>query len=336
MIDCLYDCFKHWASNGSVGVLSDPHFNDEDCYKMDRRWISPDEHVAMINKQWHKNDTIILLGDLGDPEYVKQIKAKKVLITGNHDKPGVYKDIIKEQYDGILAIAPKIILSHEPVLGLIFAVNIHGHDHAGRHRYYDDVGAKHINVASNVCGWMPINLSDEIKNGLFSSIPNIHRVTIDYATKNSVKKKNKSENKKKDAEFVSGTMRGAKNVKPIQRKTKPQPVAQPKDPNKRINKLRERYCLNCTNTNIEDKCVLMDGGCPMYNRKCYVIVNTSLEKPVRHIMAVGNNPDIGECMEEFYQHHDRIDGDKFIHCNSCPEMVAVISSFGKKASEGVM
>ena len=334
MIECLYDCFKHWASNGSVYILSDPHFNDEDCKTMDRNWINPDEHVAMINKKVHKNDTLILLGDLGEPEYVKKIKAKKVLITGNHDKPGVYKDIIPEIYDGMLAIAPKIVLSHEPILGLIFTCNIHGHDHAGKHRYYDETGAKHINVASNVCKWMPINLSEEIKNGLFSNIPDIHRVTIDYATKNSIKKKNK-EQRKREGEFVSGSMRGAKNVKIHEKKTRPQPVAQPKDPNKRINKLRERYCLNCTNTEVGDRDALMRGECPLYNHKCYVVVNSTLDKPIRYVMAVGNNPDMEGCMKEFYQSHDEITGDKFIYCNSCPEMVAVLSSMGKPKEDNV-
>jgi calcineurin-like phosphoesterase family protein len=332
MIDCLYDCFKHWAANGSVGILSDPHFCDADCKTMDRNWIDPDEHVAMINKKWHKNDTLILLGDLGDPEYVKQIKAKKVLITGNHDTPHLYREIIPEIYEGVLAIAPKIFLSHEPVLGLIFVVNIHGHDHAGKHRYYDEAGAKHINVASNVCGWMPINLGEEIKKGLFSKIPDIHRVTIDYATKNSIKKKNR-EQRKREGEFVAGSVRGAKNVKPVERKLKTEPVAQPKDPNKRINKLRERYCCNCTNTDVKDHDALMRRECPLYARKCVVVVNTKLKHPIRYTISVDGESHIDKARNESYQSHEKIDGDKFIYCESCPEMVAVISSMSKPKRE---
>ena len=336
MIDCLYDCFKHWASNGSVYILSDTHFCDEDCKTMDRNWIDPDEHVAMINKKIHKNDTLILLGDLGDPEYVKKIKAKKVLITGNHDKPGAYKEIIPEQYDGMLAIAPKIVLSHEPINGLIFTCNIHGHDHAGKHRYYDEAGAKHINVASNVCKWMPINLAEEIKAGLFSNIPDIHRVTIDYATKNSIKKKNK-EHRKKDGEFVSGSVRGAKNVSPVERKPKPQPAiekmtAEEKEA-KRDKKMRERYCLNCTNTDVKDSDALMRGECPMYNRKCVVVVNSKLKNPIRYIVSVDEKSQIDKACNEFYQSHEKIDGDKFVYCNSCPEMAAVVSSIGKPKEE---
>jgi calcineurin-like phosphoesterase family protein len=302
---------------------------------MDRHWINPDEHVAMINKKIHKNDTLILLGDLGNPEYIKQIEARKVLIAGNHDKACNYRDIISEIFEGPVMIAPKILLSHEPILGLIFVVNIHGHDHAGKHRYFDEAGAKHINVASNVCKWMPINLGEEIKAGLFSNIPDIHRVTIDYATKNSVKKKNK-EQRKREGEFVAGSMRGAQNVKIYDKKPKqpPQKLMTAEEKNeKRMKKLRERYCCNCTNTDIQDKEALMLGACPMYNRKCYVIVNSTLEKPVRYVMAVGNNPDMAGCMEEFYESHERLAGDKFIHCKSCPEMVAVISSMSKSKEE---
>jgi calcineurin-like phosphoesterase family protein len=176
MIACLYDCFKHWAANGSVYILSDPHFKDADCKTMDRHWIDPDEHVEMINKKVHKNDTLILLGDLGDPEYVKQIKAKKVLITGNHDKPGVYAGIVNEVYDGVLAIAPKILLSHEPVNGLIFTCNIHGHDHKGHKR------KNHTNVCVDVTGYQPINMNQWMKSGAMAHVETIHRDTIDKAT----------------------------------------------------------------------------------------------------------------------------------------------------------
>ena len=192
MIDCLYDCFKHWAANGSVYIMSDTHFDDDDCKLMCPNWISPEEQVEILNKKIYKNDTLILLGDIGNPEWIKKIKARqKILITGNHDVTHLYKDVFTEIYDGgMLAIAPKLLLSHEPINGLKFVCNIHGHDHGGKSMYYTDSnGAKHLNVAANVCDFTPINLATEIKNGLMSNIQNIHRVTIDNATKNSLKKK---------------------------------------------------------------------------------------------------------------------------------------------------
>lgn len=86
MLKQLYEKFQHWSSKGSVWLYSDPHFNDKDCLKIDPRWPSPEEQITKINAKVHKNDTLIILGDIGDVSYIPKIKANyKVLITGNHD-----------------------------------------------------------------------------------------------------------------------------------------------------------------------------------------------------------------------------------------------------------
>lgn len=226
MIKTLYDCFRHWSEKGSVYLFSDPHFADQDCKVMDPKWISPDEQIDILNKCVHKNDTLIVLGDVGDVSYVRKIKAYKVLISGNHDsgasnykrvrqrvltsndlsfvkglkKDGVidfiendggayvcWKDnrLFDEVYDGPLIIAPKIVLSHEPLPTMPFWLNIHGHDHAGticKDGY-------HVNVAANVIGYTPISLGDIIKNGFLSGIQDIHRMTIDRASASPIHKK---------------------------------------------------------------------------------------------------------------------------------------------------
>lgn len=330
MIDCLYDCFKHWAANGSVGVLSDPHFCDEDCKKMDRNWIDPDEHVNMINKKWHKNDTLLLLGDLGDPEYVKKIKAKKVLITGNHDKPGLYRDIISEIYDGMLMIAPQIALSHEPIVGLLFAVNIHGHDHAGKFRYVDEYGAKHINVASNVCGWMPINLGEEIKKGLLSKIPDIHRITIDCATKNSIKKKNRVARKN-----------GEPEIKMPERKPKktkmqpPKPLTAEEKRNKRMTKMCDNYCATCHNRTVSDNELYEKGGCEQFFTPSVLVLNKNCNHIIRKVFTPRDEK---SAREQFYANQEKLDGDKFVYCATCPEMMGTIKSVseqnGRKEENG--
>lgn len=185
MIQCLYDCFKHWCKNGSVWIISDTHFEDFDCKYMDPNWITPEEQVKIINKYVYKSDTLIHLGDTGkcDP-WMNQIKAGyKVLIMGNHQKgKSKYKPYFDEIYDGPLFISDKILLSHEPI-SLPFAFNIHGHDHGG-HSYIgsDDNGNLHINLAANVCDYSPVNLGNIIKNGVLKDVPSIHRITIDAAT----------------------------------------------------------------------------------------------------------------------------------------------------------
>ena len=318
MIDCLYDCFKHWAANGSVGVLSDPHFCDADCKTMDKNWISPDEHVAMINRKWHKNDTLILLGDLGDPEYVKQIKAKKILLTGNHDIPHMYRDIVDELYTGPLWIAEKILLSHEPIVGLVFVVNIHGHDHAGKMRWIDAAGAKHVNVASNVCGWLPINLKDEIKNGLISRIPDIHRITIDNATKNSIKKKNRVARKNGEPEIKLPERKPKKN-----KMQPPKQLTAEEKHNKRIAKMCDNYCKTCPNRTVSDDKLYEKGGCEQFFKPSVLVLNKNNKNIVRKVFTPRDEK---SASEQFYANHEKLDGDKFVYCATCPEMLGTMKS----------
>lgn len=98
MIKCLYPPFQHWAERGTVFIYSDPHFGDKDMPPSCKR-PSAEDHVKLINSKVGKNDTLILLGDIGDVEYVKQLRGYKVLIKGNHDKGNAnyereYRDII--------------------------------------------------------------------------------------------------------------------------------------------------------------------------------------------------------------------------------------------------
>lgn len=80
----LYKIFNHWHEQGTLYIYSDPHFNDPDLKKgIDRP--SADELVQKINSKVGRKDTIIILGDICDIEYVKKIRGYKVLIMGNHD-----------------------------------------------------------------------------------------------------------------------------------------------------------------------------------------------------------------------------------------------------------
>lgn len=180
MISTLYKTFQHWSDGGSVWIISDTHFDDKDCLLMDPNWPRPDELVRNINKFVNKQDTFICLGDVGNPEWVKLIKAKyKVLIMGNHDKSKTkLSGYFNEVYDGPLFIADKILLSHEPV-SLPFCLNIHGHDHNQKEAYIEE--CRSVNLACNVCGFKPVNLARLIKKGFLAGIKNIHRETIDKA-----------------------------------------------------------------------------------------------------------------------------------------------------------
>lgn len=84
----LYDQFRHWfqGGRGTVWFYSDPHFNDPESACFRQNYIGDDEQVKRINSKVGKYDTLVILGDIGDTEYVKKLNGYKVLIMGNHDK----------------------------------------------------------------------------------------------------------------------------------------------------------------------------------------------------------------------------------------------------------
>ena len=187
MIDSLYDKFKPWASTGSIYIISDTHFNDSDCKLMDPMWLPAQTATDILKNKIHKSDTLIHLGDVGDASYIDQLKCYKILITGNHDIMAKVASHFDEVYNGPLFITDRILLSHEPIYGVEnFCINIHGHDHGGIHNKFDQElnHCTHINMASNICNYMPMNLGKAIKTGLLSKVPNYHRLTINKATEN--------------------------------------------------------------------------------------------------------------------------------------------------------
>lgn len=223
----LYDIFNHWQDTGVIWIYSDPHFNDAETKYMNPNWPSDEDIVKKINSKVGKKDTLIILGDIGDESFVKQLKGYKVLLLGNHDR-GVsnykkkftvlkndiefntyelyefacedkdYLDaegcrnikildnrLFDEVYDGPLFISPKICLSHEPIK-LPFGINIHGHVHNGEKYIYYANESVQINVCSDVRDFMPVRL-DKLIEGYKTT--DLHRVTINKATKNSIKNK---------------------------------------------------------------------------------------------------------------------------------------------------
>ena len=191
MIKTLYPCFQHWSAKGSVYLVSDTHFFDNDREVMGYN-IPESVQLERIISTCHKNDTLIHLGDVGSVEWMNKIKAYKVLIMGNHDQSiEEMRKYFDEVYSGPLWISQKLVLSHEPLITQTWstvetiAFNIHGHDHDDTKRDY------HLNLAQNVFGYLPLNLKYFIEQGYLKSINDIHRTTIDYATMKKNIRKNK-------------------------------------------------------------------------------------------------------------------------------------------------
>lgn len=174
----LYPVFaeKWLRPGGNIYFYSDPHFADEEMKYLRKNYIGDDEQIARIKKVVHKNDTLIILGDIGDPTPLKNIRCYKVLICGNHDR-GVsfYQEYFHEVYAGPLFISDRILLSHEPI-NLPYVLNIHGHDHANW-----DVSPRGVNMCAEQIDYTPVAFGKIIKSGIMKDIPSIHRVTVDNA-----------------------------------------------------------------------------------------------------------------------------------------------------------
>jgi len=207
MIKTLYKKFQTWSEKGSVYIISDTHFDDVD---MNFRWDLINDYpypvlnesneidiaryissylVYCLNKICHKNDTLIILGDIGNIEWVDKLRVGyKVILTGNHDKgKSIYEQYFDEVYDGPLFISRNLVLSHEPLPpGPYF--NIHGHEHYDKSEEWLDTlaGIKVSDCYLNACcehnAFIPMNLGEIIKDKGLGGPAMIHRITIDKAT----------------------------------------------------------------------------------------------------------------------------------------------------------
>lgn len=85
MIPGLYKIFDHWHKEGTVYLYSDPHFNDEEIVAGVPNRPCAEEQVKLINSKVGRKDTLIILGDCGNPAMCAKLRGYKVLIMGNHD-----------------------------------------------------------------------------------------------------------------------------------------------------------------------------------------------------------------------------------------------------------
>ena len=81
----VYKIFNDRWCKQTVWIYSDPHFGDKELVASFPNRPSDQEQIKMINSKVGRNDTLIILGDVGDIECVKQLRGYKVLICGNHD-----------------------------------------------------------------------------------------------------------------------------------------------------------------------------------------------------------------------------------------------------------
>ena len=101
MLPGIYDAFQHWGEQ-TVWIYSDPHFSDEDLECGIKNRPADEIQIANINSCVGRKDTLIILGDVGNIECVRKLRAgRKILIMGNHDVGSTrYKrEIVEKIYD---------------------------------------------------------------------------------------------------------------------------------------------------------------------------------------------------------------------------------------------
>ena len=85
MVTGLYNIFNTLWGMQTIWLYSDPHFGETEEESGLVHKPTDAEQVRRINSKVGRKDTIIFLGDIGDPSWLKSVRGYKVLITGNHD-----------------------------------------------------------------------------------------------------------------------------------------------------------------------------------------------------------------------------------------------------------
>lgn len=178
----VYEIFNKKWCNQTVWICSDPHFGAGNlpC------WLNDDDIVKNINSKVGRKDSLIILGDCGNLDYVRKLRGYKVLIAGNHDVGmAKYREVFDEVYEGPLIVGEKILFSHEPI-NIDGFFNMHGHVHQGPRD-----GKNSLNVCLSLNDFMPLNLNQLLSKGITAKIKTVHRKTIDKAT---IRKKKRGKN----------------------------------------------------------------------------------------------------------------------------------------------
>lgn len=227
MLNTLYLPFRHWSEQGTIWVISDPHFSDAEMIHLRKNYIGDEEQVKRINSKVGKKDTLIILGDVGNVELVKRLRGYKVLVMGNHDAGASnYQRVIEhgQDYvnnnDALTDLKAGKINSIEKVFDYLYVGKndnklfdevyegplfisekillshepiklpfaFNIHGHDHSNWSSKDDDFHHLNVCAEHIDYTPVNLTALIKNGIASQVDTIHRETIDAATERKKKR----------------------------------------------------------------------------------------------------------------------------------------------------
>lgn len=154
--------------------ISDLHIGDKNIMTYEHRPFEKVERMReVIVQNWNETvasqDTVYLLGDIGDISILDALAGKIIIVCGNHDNANE----LKLNYPYIEVNTHPIMvdnmwLSHEPIGFMppeIPYLNIHGHLHSFEYglpgRKWED-GNRYFNVSVEKINYKPIS-ADQIK-----------------------------------------------------------------------------------------------------------------------------------------------------------------------------
>ena len=141
-------------------MISDTHFRDKEVFEMsgeNKNFKSVADKDAAIISNWNEvvkpEDTVFILGDFGDPNYMTKLNGHKYFIYGNHDKPNMADIKFPIVYKNFF------ILSHEPMFITEDGpyANIFGHVH--NNPIYRTVSSRSYCVCACRNNYTPVEFS---------------------------------------------------------------------------------------------------------------------------------------------------------------------------------
>ncbi|MGN1210803.1 MAG: metallophosphoesterase [Candidatus Cryptobacteroides sp.] len=134
------------------------------------------------NKKVGKNDTVYVLGDLmfrnekAPEEYLRRLKGKKYLITGNHDRDWVKKCDLSEWFESVNRLdfisdgKRQMALCHFPMMSwphMTRCYMVHGHIHNDTTAEYWPLIRNNplmLNAGVDINGFEPVTFEEMVEN----------------------------------------------------------------------------------------------------------------------------------------------------------------------------
>jgi len=172
-------------------ICSDLHLGHSGIQRFRRDFRSAEDHHnfvwANLEALDGKRVMFFLLGDVAfTPEWLQKIKdlrAQKVLILGNHDLDRSVKNMsdLVEAYDDIYSLHKYkgYWLSHAPIHPdeLRGKKNIHGHTHPYLMKDGEEVDPRYINVCMEYTGYKPISWEEATSKSYLTHCENLYKST---------------------------------------------------------------------------------------------------------------------------------------------------------------